>query len=167
MGRDPLTGRRRYTPELLAKRKARSIERRLAREAAEATAPLAPPPASLAKPSLPSEWPRRWHPDEDAAAGDERQGLLRYLSPSPSSSRQNMTEDGTKPLREFLARRRWQLFDMPAMLRTMAKKFYPHLPVDQLPVRVLHEMISEGLERDRPALIRKYADFAKQIGAKD
>jgi hypothetical protein len=29
------------------------------------------------------------------------------------------------------------------------------------------QMISEGLERDRPALIRKYADFAKQIGAKD
>jgi len=28
-------------------------------------------------------------------------------------------------------------------------------------------MISEGLERDRPVLIRKYADFAKQIGAKD
>jgi len=28
-------------------------------------------------------------------------------------------------------------------------------------------MISEGLERDQPALIRKYADFAKQIGAKD
>jgi hypothetical protein len=28
-------------------------------------------------------------------------------------------------------------------------------------------LLSEALERDRPALIRKYVDFAKQIGAKD
>jgi hypothetical protein len=46
-------------------------------------------------------------------------------------------------LDDFLARRRWLFFELPALLRRMAKEAWPHLPVEHLHERTLIEMIQE------------------------